>query len=487
MKKNFIDIGIIYLIGQFLVKGISFLLIPIYSRYLGAEIYGELAIVDIYFSIFNIICIFSIYSGYIRFYNEDIENKGLSTALNFSIITIVIYGIIICITGKYYSNSLLSIPHSYLILMLIFFRSSIEQLITLLESRYSMEYMVKKIIILRLILTFLSLAMIIFMVVYNNKSIIGIYVGWIIGQLPILLYLFFDNRKRIRLLFDFNLFKKMGSFSFGLLLGSMSYLILSMIDRLFLKEYKTFADVGVYSMGYRFGALFEVFFIYAFKKIFTPFKFKEYKNEDFQIKTNKFYFYYSVLGVVLCLFISVNIRWILNIFTTPEFIKAYTVTPLIVVSYLFYGYAEFYTIGIHLKNKAYLDSLVIFIGGIINTGSNFYLIAKFGMYGAALSTILSYAIMNLIYFKISQKMFYIYFDIKKATKILIIGIAFYILYFSISLLDLNIFIEMLLGNLLAIVCVMVLYNYFTPEDLQKEILNYIKLKMKAVKQLDKNM
>lgn len=487
MKKNFMDIGLIYFIGQFLIKGISFLLIPIYSKYLGAEIYGELAIIDIFLSIFSIICTFSIQSGYIRFYDQDIDGKGLSTAFNFSIVTILCYGIIICFIGKFFPYDSLGLHNGYLILLFIFFRGSIEQLIVLLESIYSMEYRVKKIITLRLVITVLSLGLIIYMVVCRHKTIIGIYSGWIIGQLPILIYLIWDNRQRLKFIFDIKLFKKMSSFSFGLLLGNMSYLILSMIDRLFLKEYKTFTDVGVYSMGYKFGVLFEVFFIYSFKKMFTPFKFKEYKSYDFEEKVNKFYLYYTILGVVICLFISVNIKWILDIFTTREFLKAYTITPLIVMSYLFYGYTEFYTIGIHLSNKSYISSIVIFIGGFINTIANFYLIKNFGMYGAAISTIISYLIMNIIYFNFSQKMFYICFNILSSVKIILIGIIFYFLYLYISVLNLNIIIDLTLGNMIGLIYSILLYKYFTPLDIKKEIKIYINIKLKMARQLRKNI
>lgn len=475
MTKKLFDIGIIYFIGQLFVKGISFLLIPLYSRYLGAEVYGELAIVDIYSSFFASICIFSIYSGYIRFYYEDKDNKGFATAFNFSIVCILLYGLIILIFGKNYLSRLIGIKNSNLILWLIFIRVSIEQLITLLETRYNMEYLVKKVILFRIVITITSLLLIIYFVIIKKETIIGIYLGWILGQVLVLLYLLWDNFKYLNISFNFKrkIFKQMMKFSFSLLLGSLSYLVLSLIDRFFLKEYQGFADVGIYSMGYKFATLVDVFFIFSFKKIFTPFKFKEYKKKDFEDKVNKFYNYYNLIGGILFLGISVNIKFILFLFTSKEFLAAYTITPLIVFSYLLYGQAEFYTLGIHLTNRVYFDSVVILIGGLINTVTNFYLISHYGMYGAAISTILSYIVMNILYTKLSQRYFKLKFQIYNMIKNYIFVLSVYLIYYIISIFNLNIILETAIGNLLFLSYSFILYKYLLNKDIKNEIKLYL--------------
>ena len=320
MGNNFFKIGIWYSIGQLLIKGVAFLLIPLYSRYLGTEVYGQLALVDIVYNFIGMFIIFSIYSGYIRFYNEDKNYNGFATVFNFSLISIFIQGIIIFVFGKYFSYSLLKMGNSYFILILIFIRGSLEQIISLLESDYSMKYQVKKLILLKFIITTINLLSIIYLVVIKEETIIGIYLGYIIGNLLVLFYIIYDNKEKIKLVFDYEFFKKCFKFSSGLLLGSISYLILAAIDRYFLKEYRSFSDVGIYSMGYKFASLIEIFFIASFKKIFTPFKFQEYQNEDFEYKLNKFFDYYNILGIIIFLLIAVNIKLVLYIFSTKQFI-----------------------------------------------------------------------------------------------------------------------------------------------------------------------
>lgn len=477
MGNNFFKIGIWYSIGQLLIKGVAFLLIPLYSRYLGTEIYGQLALVDIVYNFIGMFIIFSIYSGYIRFYSEDKNYNGFATIFNFSLISIFVQGIIIFILGKYSSYTLLKMENSYVILILIFIRGSLEQITNLLETDYSMKYKVKKLILLKFIITTITLLAIIYFVVIKKETIIGIYLGYIIGNLLVLFYIIYDNKEKMKLIFEYEFFKKCFKFSSGLLLGSMSYLILAAIDRYFLKEYRSFSDVGIYSMGYKFASLIEIFFITSFKKVFTPFKFQEYQNENFEYKINKFFDYYNILGIIIFLIISVNIKLVLYIFSTKEFIGAYLITPIITFSYLLYGQIEFYSLGINLKNKTYITSFILSFGGIINILLNIFWIKKYGMYGAAFSTVFSYLVMMNFYIYISQKLYYIRFNFNKMIKITLSGVILYFVYFISSVQNINIILETFIGNIIVLVLVWVIVKFILKKEERNEIILFIKSKL----------
>lgn len=476
--KEFFKLGILYSIGQLIIKGIAFLLIPLYSRYLGPETYGQLALVDIVYSFFSIFIIFSIYSGYARYYKEDQDNNGFATIFNFALISIVIQGILILVFGRSLFIFLLRMENSYIILKLIFIRISIEQIIVLLEMIYSMNYKIKKIITFKLVITLTSLLIILYLVIVKKEMIIGIYKGYILGNLLVLFYLLYDNRDKIKIIFKYNFFKKSFRFSLGILLGGLSYLILVMIDRFFLKEYQNFSQVGIYSMGYKFSSLIEVFFLASFKKVFTPFKFSEYKNKNFQNEVDKFYNWYNIIGIIIFLLVSINIKLILYLFTTTEFLVAYSITPIITFSYLLYGQVEFYTIGIYLKNKTYLDGVVITLGGISNIILNIFWIKRYGMYGAAFSTVMSYILMLLLYIYISRKIFFLRFNYMKMLKIFMSGILIYLIYFIISLQNINILFENILGNIIIIIYLYFIYYYFISIEEKLEIKKFILTKIK---------
>ncbi|MGO3801522.1 MAG: oligosaccharide flippase family protein [Fusobacterium sp.] len=481
MGINFFKIGIIYSIGQLFIKGISFGLIPIYSKKLGAEVYGQLILVDTIYNLLSVFLIFSIYSGYIRFRNDDTEGLAFPTAVNFSFISIFIQGIFIICFGKYFSYYLIKIEKSYLILIMIFFRGILEQLIVLFQADYSLDYKVKKITIINIIKTVITLVAIIYFVVLKNEAIFGVYKGYLLGNIIIFIFLIYDNKLKMKLKIDYKILKKMFQFSLGLILGSISYLILSVGDRYFLAGYRNFSDVGVYSIGYKFAGLVQILYIVPFKKIITPFKFSEYRKKNFKIRYSRFFDYYNLLGGLIFLIISNNIKIILYYSTSQEFLKAYMITPLILLSFLLYGQIEFYSLGIQIKNKNYLTSLILLVGGSINVILNFYFVNNYGMFGAAFSTIISYIIMMLLYIKISLPIFHIDFHFKRMFKIVTLMVIFYFVYLIVSLKNYNIIAETVFGNILILIYIYINIKVIINNREKKEIfelLNKVKNRMK---------
>lgn len=480
MKKNYLNIGVVYFLGQVFIKGISFLLIPLYTRYLGASIYGELAIVDLLLGIFGVFSVYRIYSGCYRFYNDLDSNKLISTAFIFSLFSTVVQGIIVFLIFYLLANKILEIKYAVLIVILAWIRASIQEIIILLKTKFSMEYLVKKVFFMNLITTALSLCLIIYFVTKKDMQIVGIYLGYILGNLPIFIYLIWSNKNILSLGFDKKIFKKLFYYGFGLIFGDISYLLLSMIDRFFLKIYTNLSDVGVYSLGYKFGGLIEAFFIYSFMEIFSPFKYKNYKKNNFEEEINKFYFYYHLMGILFILIISFNVKLILYLFTTEEFIIAYKVVPLILYSYLLYGQSNFYKTGLQLKSKTHIDSVVIFIGCFINIGLNFYLIKKFGMIGAAISTIISYIVMNILYYILSNIYLKIKYRISQMLQMIILSLCLYCIYYYVSILNINIWYQTILGNLLLLLYITVEWLFIIKKEEKLEIKNYLQNFIKKI-------
>lgn len=68
MGKKVKNAAFIYAFGQILSKSINFIFIPLYTNKLGTYGYGQLALIDMLFSLISVFIILGINSGYIRFY-----------------------------------------------------------------------------------------------------------------------------------------------------------------------------------------------------------------------------------------------------------------------------------------------------------------------------------------------------------------------------------------------------------------------------------
>jgi len=447
-ENKFARIGIIYAIGQVLAKGISFILLPIYIKELGIIGFGQLSLVDAVFDFIGPFTIIGIYSGYIRFYTEYKENqqaKLKNTALNFALIMSASNITLALAFGGVVSKFIFNFDNSHYILILIVGRSIISQLVILLMCDYSLNYKAGINVTLNTVNLFLNLVFTLLLVVFMKRGIAGIYEGYVLSNLIMLIYLVVINHSEYKLEIDIKMLKNMLKFSGGLIPSSIASTILTLSDRYFLKGYRSLAETGIYSLGYKFGMLIEPLFVSPFKQIFTPYKFSIWKDSDAEEKFNAMYLKYHIIGCFIMLGICIYSKAIIILLSTKDSIVAYKLVPLIVLSYFLYGKSSFYCLGIQIKNKTYYDGFIMLFSGIINIILNIILVPKFGMYGAALATAISYIIMNYVYIRFSLPLYPVKYKIKNVLKIYSITLSLYSIYYVVSIFNIPILLEMIVG------------------------------------------
>lgn len=469
--RTFFKVGIIYTIGQVLSKIISFIMIPIYTSKLGASGYGQLSLVDTVMNFISTFLIWSIYSGYIRFYKEYSDKdrtKLRNTAITFALFSTVVSLIFVLVLGRSISNIIFEFEDSYTIFNLLVFRTLVDQFITMFICDYSLNYNAKKMVITNLIIMILNIVFVYFLVVIKNGGIIGIYSGYILGSSMVLTYLIFTELKTFKIEFDVNMFKNMFIFSFGLIPCNISATILNLADRYFLAGNKGFAQTGIYSMGYKIGMLIDPIFISPFKSIFTPYKFEIWKDKEAEKKFNSMFKNYHIIGTLIILLISVWSKVIIKILATDEYLVASNLIPIILYSYFINGENEFFSLGIQLKNKTYVTSVIMLIGGIINIILNVIFIPRYGMYGAAISTLISFFVINTVNIEISKRLHKINYNFKLAYSIDGLAICIYFIYFFIDKYISNIFIEIIVGMALIIInmLILIIMNIISVKDLK---------------------
>ncbi|MFL0246144.1 lipopolysaccharide biosynthesis protein [Candidatus Clostridium stratigraminis] len=449
--NRFARLGILYAIGQVVSKGISFVLLPIYIKQLGMIGFGQLSLVDAVLDFIASFTILGIYSGYIRFYRDYNEEQRLSlknTALSFALLISMLNIILSLTLGKYVSSFIFNFNNSYYILLLVVARSIISQLVILLMCDYGLNFKARINVTLNLVNLLLNLVFTFALVVYKKRGIIGIYEGYILSNLIMFIYLMKVKDSKFKFEVDKDMLRNMLKFSVGLIPSCIAATILTLSDRYFLKGFRDITATGIYSVGYKFGMLIEPLFVSPFKQIFTPYKFSIWKDKDSQDKFNSFYFKYHFIGCFIALAICIYSKTMIMLLSSKDSIIAYKVVPLIVMAYFFYGKASFYSMGIQIKNKTYYDGFIMLSAGAINLILNLILIPKLGMYGAAVSTTISYLVMNCIYVRFSLPLYYIKFEGKKVYKIYFMTFVLYSIYYVISILNIFILFEIIIGAVL---------------------------------------
>lgn len=455
----------IYLIFSLLNQMINIFYTPLLTRTLSQKdygIYNLLLSIEGLLSLFLLLCV---PTGYTRFYNEaENKNKLENSFLNLLILVGVMGLIIISFFSKDLNQIFLkNMINGKKYIILIGFSSYILGLISLLTIKYSMEFKALKVSIINFSCIFFQFAFIVILFKINRLNIINIlYIKCLIPFI-ILSIIFSKNIKYYKFEIDKKLIKTPLKFSLGLVLGQASTWILALIDRQFISGYCGFNDVGIYSLGCKIGMLINPLFIEPLKKIYTPLKFKIYNLNGGKEIIIKYYKFYCFIGGLLILILSIYAKIAITILATKEYMLAIYIIPIIALSYFLWGLNEFYALGLVLGNKSIINSGIAFSAAIINIIFNILLIPKLGMFGAAVSTIVSYFLTNELYYYFSKKNYSI--ELKKWEWIKFIFISGVIYGMKLILdryINLNIFFE-------GIINMLYLVTYFIVNILLKNI------------------
>ena len=218
--------------------------------------------------------------------------------------------------------------------------------------------------------------------------------------------------------------------------------------------------VGCYSPGYALGSIL-LMFLSPFA-VLLPAVLPEYyeKGEMNQVDAYLSYSmkYYLLLTVPAAVGMSVLSKPLLYVITTPEIaLGGYMVTPFVCMGALFMGmYGITNNILILEKNTRVLGKLWIIVA-IANIALNILMVPYLGIIGAALATLLCYALAFVVTAHESRKTMRLPFDIRELLKIVVSSIIMGAVVYMMNANDiLSILIAVAVGVIIYFVCIFLL-------------------------------
>jgi O-antigen/teichoic acid export membrane protein len=108
--------------------------------------------------------------------------------------------------------------------------------------------------------------------------------------------------------------------------------------------------------------------------------------------------------------ISLFVRDVLKVMSTPNFWGAYAVVPLVLIAQILHQWTAYNNLGLLLTNKTkkFAWGSAVAIPSVLLL--NFLLIPRFALWGAAMATIIAYVLRFLVIQVISQREYRIHYD-----------------------------------------------------------------------------
>jgi O-antigen/teichoic acid export membrane protein len=417
--------SLFYGLGSALQRFIGFFLFPIYTRVLAQADFGAQDLVSTAITITSTFLVLGLDSGTARHY-YDAETSAdrkqiLSTWLWFELfisipvcILLIVFAQPIC--ALIFNDSTLA-P---------FFRLGMATLpFTLLAGVTSLTlrltFQSKKFSIISTAGVLVQALAAIYLVAILRMGVAGVFLANMIANVFRAGLGVGFTRKHFRLIFSKSWLQPMLAFGLPLVPASLSLWILNYSNRYFLVRLATLSDVGLLAVGIRISSI-VTFVISAFQIAWGPFAYSLIKDERLAKGTySKVLTYFLLISSLATVSLAIFAREAVLVLATPAYEPSASLVPWLCYGSIAWGAVYIVGIGSGIARKSYHTTIATVLAALVNTGLNFLLIPRWGITGAAASTMLGY-LMALIYrYYVGQHYFPVNYEFRRV--FMLVGMA----------------------------------------------------------------
>ena len=422
MIESFFKNASIYSLSAILTRGISILLVPIYTRYLLPADYGIVDLFTVLASIINITISLEITQAIARYYqegkNELEKSLYTSTAFWFTVMVYTFYLIISFLFSEDFTLWLLGDVKYKLIFILASLSIVTNGLFYFTQNQLKWQIQPKDNFIVSLISTIVLAGVSISLLVALRLKVESIFIGQIIGNLIGVFISISLAKGSYKLNFSVTKLKEMITFSYPLVFSGIAVFIATYIDRIAIKDLLGLEELGIYGISYRFASIAGLVML-GFQSSLMPLVYKHHNEEDTPKNISEIFNIFIILVLFVLGGSIVFSREIIILFTTEAFYSSNNLIGILVMA-IFLSNMYIFAPGIWIVKKTKLVFLITLISAILNTTLNYTLIPIIGVSGAAYATLISAMVAFFLFAIFGYK----YYPIPYKTKELILSFIF---------------------------------------------------------------
>jgi exopolysaccharide biosynthesis protein len=386
-------------------KMLAFLLLPLYTRWLGTEGYGLSDLISTYSGLLvGVITLCTAEGIFVFTKNKSVKEQKMyyTSTLKFTLFLFVVWAVVFLLLQSVvlaidFHNAFTE--HIWLVFGMVlstFLQNYTQQFVISLEKMkiYSFTGMV------------LCITTFIFSWILIPKwGVEGYVFSLILANVFTSLYSFLASHswKYLDIVgFRLHAVKNVLVYSIPLIPNTIMWWLVQALNRPVMESCLGYSAIGVYAVANKFPGIITIIFS-LFSVSWNVSVFEEYGKpsfEAFYLRIFKLLFLFLTCGTIC---FSLSAPLIVKIFAAPDFFEAWKYMILLMVGAAISCMASFYAtvFSVVKKSKYYFYSSIW--GAASSIVANILLIPKFGLYGACASVVVSYAVMALSRYYYSLK------------------------------------------------------------------------------------
>ena len=403
MGEKALKAGIGYTIGNILVKGISFLSIPIFARLLTVTDYGIYNTFSSYVSILSVIIGFALHVS-IKNANIDYKEKISEYCSSISLLILfnTVFLIIISLIAKSAISESLSLEHDYFAVLIVI-ESFGMMMITFYNSVLAIEYRYKEYLSVSLAFSIMGILLSVIFVVFlfPEQKYLGRILGTLISAVFIGIYIFYALYRLNKPTINIEYWKYGLKISLPIIPHGLSQIILAQFDRLMIKKLTGSYDAGIYSFAYNIGTIFQVI-VNSLDTAWAQWFFDQMYEKQYN-KIKKVANIYAGIVAFLAwglMLISPELIIIMGGIKYNE--SKYVALPIVLA--MFYSYMYYFPSSVeYYYKKTKIIALGTMIAACLNIILNAIFIPQYGYVAAAYTTVVCYLVYYIMHMFFAYK------------------------------------------------------------------------------------
>jgi len=456
--------GAAYTAASILSKLIAVALLPLYTRYLTPADYGAAEVLFAAVVAASIVIRLGVIEAVLRFYYKAGEAPGQVVATSFAALfwASTVAALIALPFAEPISEALLDEPAPDLTRIAIgglWVLTLHEYLLTL----FRLEERARAFFTVTIANVLVAIGLTVVLVVGEDVGARGLLLGSYVSGGLFVLGLIVVHRRRLSLLVDRALLRRMLRFGLPTMPAELSLYLLNFVDRIIIVRSVGLAEAGLYSLAVKFAQAVNVL-VRGFQLAWPPLAYSIRDDEE----ARRAYALIVTWFVAGCAFVVAGMwlfaRWIARALAAPEFFQSYEAVGLISAAVTLYALYMVLVVILGRTGRTEFNFPATIAALAVNVVLNLILVPPLGIVGAGLALVASYVVVVALMYGFTQRLFPVPYEWARLLRVLLTASA--LVAFGELLLPTEGFAGLILRTIvwLAYPAALLFSGFFSPEE-----------------------
>jgi O-antigen/teichoic acid export membrane protein len=246
----------------------------------------------------------------------------------------------------------------------------------------------------------------------------GLLLGSYGTGLAIVLGLIFYNRRRLSVVPDRPLLKRMMNFGLPTMPAELSLYSLSFIDRVLIAHKLSVAEVGLYSIAVKMSQGIAVL-VRGFQLAFPPLAYSIQDDDEARLAYSAVVTWFVVVMSFVVSFLWLIAPWIVKLLAAPEFADAADAVGPVSAGAALYALYMVLLVVLGRTGQTKYNLPATLAGLVVNVGLNLLLLPVWGIVGAGVALVVSYLVVVVLMYFFTQRLFPVPYEWLRLAKVLV--------------------------------------------------------------------